>query len=108
MGPSQCLYWSANSTIQLQHLFLVVCDNNSSNFDQSSFFFTGPNKFVGTSVRNNHAMDMSLCHGGVLIEHECACESRRIRVCRVGACHTIVESGHEREFVPPQPLVVWG
>jgi hypothetical protein len=52
-------------------------------------------------------MDMSLCHGGVLIEHECVCESRRVRVRRVGACRTIVESGREREFVPPQPLVVW-
>jgi hypothetical protein len=59
-------------------------------------------------VRNNHALDMSLCHGGVLVEHECVCESRRIRVRRVGACRTIVESGREREFVPPQPLVVWG
>jgi hypothetical protein len=53
-------------------------------------------------------MDMSLCHGGVLVEHECACESRRVRVRRVGACRTIVESGREREFVLPQPLVVWG
>jgi hypothetical protein len=61
-----------------------------------------------TAVRNNHAMDMSLCHGGVLVEHECVCESRRVHVRRVGACRTIVESGHEREFVPPQPLVVWG
>jgi hypothetical protein len=59
-------------------------------------------------VRNNHAMDMSLCHGGVLVEHECMCESRRVRVRRVGACRTIVKSGREREFVPPQPLVVWG
>jgi hypothetical protein len=38
----------------------------------------------------------------------CVCESRRVRVRRVGACRTIVESGREREFVPPQPLVVWG
>jgi hypothetical protein len=53
-------------------------------------------------------MDMSLCHGDVLVEHECVCESRRVRVRRVGACRTIVESGREREFVPPQPLVVWG
>jgi hypothetical protein len=53
-------------------------------------------------------MHMSLCHGGVLVEHECVCESRRIRVRRVGACRTIIESGREREFVPPQPLVVWG
>jgi hypothetical protein len=60
------------------------------------------------SIINNHAMDMSLCHGGVLVEHECVCESRRVRVCHVGACRTIVESGREREFVPPQPLVVWG
>jgi hypothetical protein len=60
------------------------------------------------SVRNNHVMDMSLCHGGVLVEHECVCESRRVRVCRVGACRTIVESGREREFLPPQLLVVWG
>jgi hypothetical protein len=59
-------------------------------------------------VRNNHVMDMSLCHGGVLVEHECVCESRRVRVRCVGACRTIVESGREREFVPPQPLVVWG
>jgi hypothetical protein len=59
-------------------------------------------------VRNNHAMDMSLCHGGVLVEHECVCESRRVRVRHVGACRTIVESGRERLFVPPQPLVVWG
>jgi hypothetical protein len=59
-------------------------------------------------VRNNHAMDMSLCHGGVLVEHECVCESRRVCVRRVGACRTIVESGREREFVPPQPLVIWG
>jgi hypothetical protein len=59
-------------------------------------------------VRNNHAMDMSLCHGGVLVEHKCVCESRRVRVRHVGACRTIVESGREREFVPPQPLVVWG
>jgi hypothetical protein len=59
-------------------------------------------------VRNNHAMDMSLCHGGVLVEHECVCESSRVRVRRVGACRTIVESGREREFVSPQPLVVWG
>jgi ABC-type Mn2+/Zn2+ transport system ATPase subunit len=60
------------------------------------------------SVRNNHAMDMSLCHEGVLVEHECVCESRCVRVRRVGACRTIVKSGCEREFVPPQPLVVWG
>jgi hypothetical protein len=60
------------------------------------------------SVRNNYAMDMSLCHRGVLIEHKCVCESRRVHVHRVGACCTIVESGREREFVPPQPLVVWG
>jgi hypothetical protein len=60
------------------------------------------------TVRNNHVMDISLYHGGVLIEYECACESRRVRVCRVSACRTIVESGREREFVPPQPLVVWG
>jgi hypothetical protein len=59
-------------------------------------------------VRNNHAMDMSLCHGGVLVEHECMCESRRVHVRRVGACRTIVKSGREREFVPPQSLVVWG
>jgi hypothetical protein len=59
-------------------------------------------------VRNNYVMDMSLCHGGVLVENECVCESRRVRVRRVGACRTIVESGREREFVPPQPLVVWG
>jgi hypothetical protein len=51
-------------------------------------------------------MDMSLYHGGVLVDHKCVCESRCIRVRRVGACRTIVES--EREFVPPQPLVVWG
>jgi hypothetical protein len=38
----------------------------------------------------------------------CVCESRHVRVRRVGACRTIVESGREREFVPPQPLVVWG
>jgi hypothetical protein len=57
-----------------------------------------------SSVRNNHAMDMSLCHGGVLVEHECVCESRRVRVRRIGACRTIVESGREREFVPPQPV----
>jgi hypothetical protein len=38
----------------------------------------------------------------------CVCESRRVCVHRVGACRTIVESGREREFVPPQPLVVWG
>jgi hypothetical protein len=60
------------------------------------------------TVRNNHGMDMSLCHGGVLVEHECVCESRRVRVRRVGVCRTIIESGREREFVPPQPLVVWG
>jgi hypothetical protein len=36
---------------------------------------------------------MSLCHGGVLIEHECVCESRRVRVRRVGACRTIVSLG---------------
>jgi hypothetical protein len=59
-------------------------------------------------VRNNYVMDMSLCHEGVLVEHECVCESRHVRVHRVGACHTIVESGREREFIPPQPLVVWG
>jgi hypothetical protein len=64
--------------------------------------------FVEMHVRNNHVMNMFLCHGGVLIEHECVCESRRVRVRRVGACHTIVESGRKREFVPPQPLVVWG
>jgi hypothetical protein len=58
-------------------------------------------KVVAVLIRNNHAMDMSLCHGGVLIEHECVCESRRVRVRRVGACRTIVESGREREFVPP-------
>jgi hypothetical protein len=29
------------------------------------------------------------------------CESRRARVRRVGVCRTIVESGREREFVPP-------
>jgi hypothetical protein len=61
-----------------------------------------------SDVRNNHVMDMSLCHEGVLVEHECACESRRVRVRRVGACRTIIESEREREFVPPQPLVVWG
>jgi hypothetical protein len=38
----------------------------------------------------------------------CVCESRRVRVRRVGACRTIVESEREHEFVPPQPLVVWG
>jgi hypothetical protein len=38
----------------------------------------------------------------------CVYESRRVRVCHVGACRTIVESGREHEFVPPQPLVVWG
>jgi hypothetical protein len=59
-------------------------------------------------VRNNHVMDMSLCYGGVLVEHKCVCELRRVRVRRVGACRTIVESGREREFVPPQSLVVWG
>jgi hypothetical protein len=65
--------------------------------------------FIGDIfVRNNHVMDMSLCHGGVLVEHECVCESRHVRVRRVGACRTIIESGREREFVPPQPLVVWG
>jgi hypothetical protein len=53
-------------------------------------------------------MDMSLCHEGVLVEHECVCESRRVRVRRVGVCHIIVESEREREFVLPQPLVVWG
>jgi hypothetical protein len=56
---------------------------------------------MGICVRNNHAMDMSLCHRGVLVEHECVCESRRVRVRRVGACRTIVESEREREFVPP-------
>jgi hypothetical protein len=45
---------------------------------------------------------------GVLLEYEYVCESRRVRVRRVGACRTIVESGCEREFVSPQPLVVWG
>jgi hypothetical protein len=59
-------------------------------------------------VRNNHDMDMSLCYEGVLVEHECVCELRRVCVRHVGAYHTIVESGCEREFVPPQPLVVWG
>jgi hypothetical protein len=38
----------------------------------------------------------------------CVCESRRVRVCRVSACRTIVKSGREREFVPPQPLDVRG
>jgi hypothetical protein len=57
-----------------------------------------PSSIAGLNVRNNHAMDMSLCHGGVLVEHECVCESRRVRVLRVGACRTIVESGREREF----------
>jgi hypothetical protein len=38
----------------------------------------------------------------------CVCESRHVRVRRVGACRTIVESGREREFVPLQPLVGWG
>jgi hypothetical protein len=68
----------------------------------------GNRRRQGVTVRNNHVMDMSLCYGGVLVEYECACESRRVCVCRVGACRTIVESGREREFVPPQPLVVWG
>jgi hypothetical protein len=58
-------------------------------------------------VRNNHVMHMSLCHVGVLVDHECVCELRRVCVRRVGACRTIVKSGREREFVPPQPLVVW-
>jgi hypothetical protein len=38
----------------------------------------------------------------------CVCESRHVRVRHVGECRTIVESGREREFVPSQPLVVWG
>jgi hypothetical protein len=62
--------------------------------------------FFFVSVRNNHVMDMSLCHRGILVEHECVCESRRVRVRRVGACRTIVESVREREFVPPQPLII--
>jgi hypothetical protein len=31
-------------------------------------------------------MDMSLCHGGVLVEHECVCESRRVCVCVASVC----------------------
>jgi hypothetical protein len=38
----------------------------------------------------------------------CVCESRRVCVRRVDAYRTIVESEREREFVPPQPFVVWG
>jgi hypothetical protein len=68
-----------------------------------SVYLNFTEKLYNANVRNNHAMDMSLCHGGVLVEHKCVCESRRVRVRRVGACRTIVESGHE--FVPPQPLV---
>jgi hypothetical protein len=58
-------------------------------------------------VRQSHWLDAC---GEISLQFvsACVCELRRVRVRRVGACRTIVESGCEREFVPPQPLVVWG